>query len=139
MTDVVDAATRSRMMSGIRGKNTKPELTVRKYLHQHGFRFRLHVRHLPGVPDLFLPKYRTVIFVHGCFWHQHDGCKDATKPMSHAEFWQKKLATNVERDANVIAALSADGWRAIVIWECEINEDKLAQLASQLRGLDALT
>jgi DNA mismatch endonuclease (patch repair protein) len=139
MIDVVSAATRSRMMAGIRGKDTKPELTVRRYLHKHGFRFRLHVRHLPGVPDLLLPKYRTVIFVHGCFWHQHDGCKYATKPKSNAQFWQEKLAANVERDANVNAALKASGWRVIVIWECEISEDRLAHLASQLRLVDALT
>jgi len=137
--DVVDAATRSRMMAGIRGKDTKPELIVRRYLHQLGFRFRLHVRQLPGAPDLLLPKYRTVIFVHGCFWHQHHGCKYAAKPKSNATFWQNKLAANVERDAKVLAALRADQWRVIVIWECEINEDRLAHLVSQLRDIDALT
>lgn len=139
MADVVDAATRSRMMAGIRGKDTKPELIVRKFLHRQGFRYRLHPRHLPGVPDLLLPKYHTVIFVHGCFWHQHAGCKYATKPKNNGDFWHKKLGENVVRDAKVIAALKADGWRAIVIWECEINDDRLAHLASQLRGFDALT
>lgn len=138
MTDVVDVATRSRMMSGIRGKDTKPELTVRKYLHQQGFRFRLHARHLPGVPDLVLPKYHTVIFVHGCFWHQHPECRYATTPKSNAEFWQRKFASNVNRDAEVLARLTADGWRVLVTWECEASEDRLAQLVSQLRGHDPL-
>ena len=139
MIDVVDVATRSRMMAGIRGKDTKPELTVRRYLHRQGFRFRLNDRHLPGAPDLVLPKYRTVVFVHGCFWHQHDGCKYATKPKSNAQFWLDKLIANVKRDANAIAALKADGWRVIVMWECEINEGRLANLVSQLREIDALT
>lgn len=134
MADVVDAATRSRMMAGIRGKDTKPELIVRKFLHQQGFRYRLHPRHLPGVPDLLLPKYHTVIFVHGCFWHQHPGCRYATIPKNNAEFWQAKLASNVERDSKVISKLKIDGWRVVVIWECEINEERLTQLVVQLRS-----
>lgn len=138
MADVVDAATRSRMMAGIRGKDTKPELIVRKFLHQQGFRYRLHPRHLPGVPDLLLPKYHTVIFVHGCFWHQHPGCRYATMPKNNAEFWQAKLASNVERDSKVISKLKVDGWRVVVIWECEINEQRLTQLVVQLRSLDTL-
>ncbi|MFZ2387098.1 MAG: very short patch repair endonuclease [Polaromonas sp.] len=138
MADVVDAATRSRMMAGIRGKDTKPELIVRKFLHQQGFRYRLHPRHLPGVPDLLLPKYHTVIFVHGCFWHQHPGCRYATMPKNNAEFWQAKLASNVERDLKVISKLKVDGWRVVVIWECEINEQRLTQLVVQLRSPDTL-
>lgn len=138
MADVVDAATRSRMMAGIRGKDTKPELIVRKFLHQQGFRYRLHPRHLPGVPDLLLPKYHTVIFVHGCFWHQHPGCRYATMPKNNAEFWQAKLASNVERDSKVISKLKVDGWRVVVIWECEINEQRLTQLVVQLRSPDTL-
>lgn len=133
MTDVVDTATRSRMMSGIRGKNTKPELVVRSYLHRQGFRFRLHARNLPGVPDIVLPKYETVIFVHGCFWHQHTKCKFAATPKTNAEFWRLKLAANVARDAKVLALLKAEGWHVVVIWECQVNEIELASLASTLK------
>ena len=104
MVDVVDKATRSRMMSGIQGKNTKPELLVRKYLHGRGLRFRLHARELPGKPDLVFPKYKAVVFVHGCFWHRHAGCKYATTPGSREQFWTNKLSENVARDAYQIAA-----------------------------------
>jgi DNA mismatch endonuclease (patch repair protein) len=105
-------------MAGIRGVHTKPELTVRKHLHLTGFRFRLHVSSLPGRPDLVLRKYGAVLFVHGCFWHQHKGCRDATKPSSNAIFWKKKLAQNRRRDARQIRALREDGWRVGVFWEC---------------------
>ena len=132
MTDVVSVATRSQMMSGIKGKNTKPELIVRSYLHKQGFRFRLHPSRLPGVPDLILPKYKAAIFVHGCFWHQHSKCKFATTPKTNAEFWRLKLSGNVVRDAKVTAMLEAEGWRVIVIWECQVNEDGLARLSSNL-------
>ena len=132
MTDVVSVATRSQMMSGIKGKNTKPELIVRSYLHKQGFRFRLHPSRLPGVPDLILPKYKAAIFVHGCFWHQHSKCKFATTPKTNAEFWRLKLRGNVVRDAKVTAMLEAEGWRVIVIWECQVNEDGLVRLASNL-------
>lgn len=122
MTDVVDSATRSRMMSGIRGKNTKPELLVRKYLHARGLRFRLHVKSLPGRPDLVFSKYRAVVFVHGCFWHRHVGCKYATTPSSRVDFWTNKLSDNVTRDQYQFAALEGLGWRVFTVWECELKK-----------------
>jgi DNA mismatch endonuclease (patch repair protein) len=136
MTDVVDPATRSRMMSGIRGKNTKPELLVRKYLHGCGLRFRLHEKKLPGKPDLVFPKYKVVVFVHGCFWHQHSGCKYASSPKSNNDFWAKKLSENVVRDLRHIEALTELGWRVIVIWECELREGqiRLDSLYSEITG-----
>lgn len=122
MVDVVDKLTRSRMMSGIQGKNTKPELLVRKYLHGRGLRFRLHVKKLPGKPDLVFPKYKTVVFVHGCFWHRHAGCKFATTPSTREHYWTNKLSENVARDSYQIAALGGLGWRVLVVWECELRE-----------------
>lgn len=122
MADVVDRATRSRMMAGIKGKNTKPELLVRRYLHSRGLRFRLHVTNLPGRPDIVLPKYRKVVFVHGCFWHQHAGCKYATLPSSRAEFWANKLSDNVARDQYQIAVLEELGWGVLLVWECELRD-----------------
>jgi DNA mismatch endonuclease (patch repair protein) len=122
MVDVVDKATRSRMMSGIQGKNTKPELLVRKYLHGKGLRFRLHAKELPGKPDLVFPKYKAVVFVHGCFWHRHSGCKYATTPSSREHFWANKLSENVARDSYQIATLVGLGWRVFVVWECELRE-----------------
>lgn len=123
MVDVVDPATRSRMMAGIRGKNTKPELLVRKYLHRRGLRFRLHVKTLPGKPDIALPKYRAVVFVHGCFWHQHPGCKYAYLPSSRRDFWIKKLSLNASRDRDKANALLKAGWRVFTVWECELRKD----------------
>lgn len=117
MTDVVDAATRSRMMAGIRGKNTRPELVVRKGLHSLGVRFRLHDRSLPGNPDIVLARYRGVIFVHGCFWHAHR-CDAFRMPASRTTFWESKLTSNVGRDQRKIRDLRAAGWRVAVIWEC---------------------
>lgn len=104
-----------------KSKDTKPEILVRKLLHGLGYRFRLCRKDLPGKPDIVLPKYRTVIFVHGCFWHQHAGCKAASRPSTNVEFWEKKFARNRERDARVEAELAALGWRVIVIWECEVK------------------
>ena len=118
MVDIVDPATRSRMMSGIRGKDTKPELLVRKWLHARGYRFRLHRRDLPGNPDIVLPKYRTVIFVHGCFWHGHE-CKDFKWPKTRPDFWKAKIGGNVARDASNIIDLEKLDWAVIVVWECE--------------------
>lgn len=120
--DVVDTATRSRMMAGIRSKNTQPEIRLRRFLHARGFRFRLHVKNLPGSPDIILPKYRVVIFVHGCFWHQHPGCKYATTPSSNQEKWQAKFAANLERDLKNIEALTSEKWRSIVVWECALRK-----------------
>lgn len=123
MADIVDVATRSRMMSGIKGANTKPELAIRRSLHKAGFRFRLHARHLPGKPDLVLPKWRVVVFVHGCFWHRHPGCKFATIPATRADFWATKFAANVDRDQDALALLRMDGWRVATVWECAIRRD----------------
>lgn len=137
MVDVVDPATRSRMMSGIRGKDTKPEWLVRRYLHARGLRFRLHVRDLPGKPDLVFPKYRTVVFVHGCFWHRHTGCKYATIPSTRTDFWTNKLSDNVERDQYQYDALAGLGWRVLVVWECELMKEasRLNLLYSEITGI----
>lgn len=133
MTDIVDRATRSRMMSGIRGRDTKPEIIVRKYLHAVGLRFRIAPRNLPGKPDIVLPKYRAAVFVHGCFWHRHEGCKYAATPKSNAEFWQKKLDANVARDRRASEQLAHLGWRTIVIWECDLTTERLQALATDIR------
>lgn len=114
-------------MSRIRGKDTKPEIAVRKMLHAAGFRFRLHVKDLPGKPDIVLPKWKTVIFVHGCFWHRHEGCKDASTPKTRTEWWLDKFEKNVANDLKKRGALEAAGWKLIVVWECEVvfsNESK---------------
>ncbi|MCA3108204.1 MAG: DNA mismatch endonuclease Vsr [Rhodocyclaceae bacterium] len=136
--DVVDAATRSRMMAGIRGKDTAPELAVRKGLHAAGFRFRLHRRDLPGRPDIVLPRYRAVVFVHGCFWHRHAGCRYATTPSSNAMRWTRKFSENVARDRAAIAALESAGWRVAVTWECGLRAANqtvtIAALAAWLPG-----
>lgn len=105
-------------MAGIGGKDTKPEMLVRRALHRRGFRFRLHAKNLPGRPDLVFPKYRAVVFVHGCFWHRHEGCRFATVPSTRADFWKKKFEANVARDQKVIAGIRAKGWRTAVVWEC---------------------
>jgi DNA mismatch endonuclease, patch repair protein len=119
LADVVDAATRSRMMSGIRGKNTRPELIIRKALHARGFRYRLHCD-LPGKPDICLPKHRAVILVHGCFWHGHD-CHLFKWPKTRPEFWQAKIARNQEVDRRAKDALLDAGWRVATIWECALK------------------
>lgn len=135
MADIVDRATRSRMMSGIRGKNTKPELLVRRFLHRAGLRFRLHSRGLPGRPDIVLPRFRTVVFVHGCFWHRHRGCRYCYTPTSNRQFWLEKFERNVARDRANHAALTRLGWRVILVWECETaNEKRLARVVSRIRG-----
>lgn len=136
MADVVDKATRSRMMSGIRGKNTKPELLVRTYLHARGFRYKLHTSNLPGKPDLVFPKYRTVLFVHGCFWHGHQHCKYAANPKTNSDFWIKKLSANRDRDLKNESLLQTLGWHVLTIWECEIDELHLAQLAKAISSMD---
>ncbi len=132
MPDIVDAWTRSRMMSGIRGSNTQPELRVRRFLHRHGFRDRLHVKDLPGRPDIVLPKYKAVVFVHGCFWHRHSGCPYAYRPKSNVEFWEAKLNSNAERDARVEQKLAEQGWQVLVVWECDTSQGRLEALANDL-------
>ena len=113
---------RSRNMSAIKSKNTKPEIAVRKVLHSMGYRFRLHGKELPGSPDIVLPKYRTVIFVHGCFWHRHKDCKYATTPKTRGEFWNNKFRSNVERDLEIKENIKNIEWRSVVIWECETKD-----------------
>jgi DNA mismatch endonuclease (patch repair protein) len=136
MVDVVDSATRSRMMAGIRGKNTKPEILVRSYLHRSGLRFRIHVKDLPGKPDVVLPKYKTAIFVHGCFWHSHPRCKFAVVPASNIEFWKQKLDSNRERDQVNKKRLKALGWRVLTIWECQLDERHLSCLVGKIKNRD---
>lgn len=121
MTDIVSPDVRSRMMSGIRSRNTRPELTVRKWLHASGYRFRLHRKDLFGTPDIVLPRFGLAIFIHGCFWHQHEGCRYATIPRTRREWWQNKFAANKDRDRRVCRALEESGWRVVVIWECEVE------------------
>lgn len=123
MTDIVDSQTRSRMMAGIRGKDTKPELALRRSLHSLGFRYRLHAKGIPGKPDLVLPKYRAVIFVHGCFWHRHPGCRYASTPATRPEFWASKFSANVARDSAVRSALLLAGWRVATVWECAMRSE----------------
>jgi DNA mismatch endonuclease, patch repair protein len=118
-TDTVDPRKRSEIMAAVRQRDTTPELRVRSTLHRAGYRFRLHRRDLPGSPDVVLPKHRLVVFVHGCFWHRHPGCKKATTPKANAEFWAAKFRRNVERDAEAVAGLEVLGWRVLTIWECE--------------------
>ena len=119
---------RSRNMSAIKSKNTKPEIKVRKILHSMGYRFRLHSKDLPGSPDIVLPKYKTVIFVHGCFWHRHENCKYASTPKTRQEFWNKKFKVNLERDLEIQERIKDINWRSVVIWECETkNIDNLKE------------
>ena len=121
MADVLSKEQRHRCMSNIRGKNTKPELIVRKFLFSKGLRFRLHRKDLPGNPDIVLPKYKTVVFINGCFWHGHDGCKYYTLPKSNVDFWESKITNNKNRDVLNEIKLKELGWKVIRIWECEIR------------------
>ena len=139
MADIKTKESRSYNMSRIAGKDTKPEELVRKYLFSKGFRYRKNVRKLPGTPDLVLPKYRTVIFVNGCFWHGHEGCKYFVWPKSNAEFWRQKIETNISRDRRKEAQLRDMGWNVMIVWECELHPSKkqatLERLESQLRQI----
>jgi DNA mismatch endonuclease (patch repair protein) len=131
MVDVVDRATRSRMMAGIRGRNTKPEVQLRSALHRLGVRFRVHDRRLIGRPDIVLPKYRAVVQVHGCFWHRHERCRFATTPSSNHAFWDEKFKANVARDQRSEAALRKLGWRIAIVWECAIRERGAEAIAGE--------
>ena len=137
MTDILSEKKRSETMSSIRSADTKPEWILRCGLHRMGFRYRLRDKKLPGTPDLVFPKYRTVVFVHGCFWHRHEGCRKATFPKSRQAFWAEKFAGNVERDAWVRAELERAGWRVIIVWECELERDTEATLERTARSLRA--
>jgi DNA mismatch endonuclease (patch repair protein) len=139
MSDIVSPALRSKMMRGIKGKNTRPEVTLRKQLFSLGFRFRLHNNKLPGHPDISLPRYHVAIFVHGCFWHRHQGCKLTTIPSNNADFWKSKFQANIDRDQRTQASLNALGWRVGVVWECamrkrELPAAQLDQLANWIRS-----
>ncbi len=134
MVDVVDRATRSRMMANIRGRDTKPEIMVRRMLHRKGFRFLLHDKRLPGRPDIVLPKHRAAIFVHGCFWHRHKGCPFCTTPATRPTFWKDKFESNVARDAKHIELLIASGWRVATIWECALKGSDPKEWSEQLIG-----
>lgn len=132
MTDTVDRATRSRTMARVRSQDSKAEMAVRRALHRAGLRYRLHARRLPGTPDLVLPRRNTVVFVHGCFWHRHPGCKEAAMPSSNSAYWAAKFERNVQRDRRDIAELRTMGWDVIVLWECEIDDGSVAALATEL-------
>jgi DNA mismatch endonuclease (patch repair protein) len=140
--DIFPAKARSHVMSQIRSKNTRPELQVRHFLWNSGFRYRLHGKKLPGSPDIVLPRYKTVVFVHGCFWHGHPNCKQFKMPGTNTAFWEAKIGRNRERDACAIADLKAMGWNVIVLWECEIQgkagRPRLVRLISEILGHEAL-
>ncbi|AYV45183.1 very short patch repair endonuclease [Caulobacter flavus] len=127
MVDRISPERRSWLMARVKGQNTLPEIIVRRMAHSLGYRFRLHVRELPGSPDLVFPRRRAVVFVHGCFWHRHDGCRKATSPKSREDFWNEKFERNVARDRRVKSELELMGWRVLVVWECETRDpEKLA-------------
>lgn len=122
MPDIVTSDVRSAMMSRVKGKDTGPERLVRSLLHGMGYRFRLHRKDLPGKPDIVLPKYKKIIFVHGCFWHQHPGCARSSRPNTRTEFWNAKLDRNVERDKEAEAEIGRLGWTVLIVWECELKD-----------------
>ncbi|MBN1186111.1 MAG: DNA mismatch endonuclease Vsr [Bacteroidales bacterium] len=120
--DVFSKEKRSRIMAQVKGKNTRPEMVVRSTLHKMGYRFRLYRKDLPGKPDITLPKHNKVIFVHGCFWHGHEGCPRSKRPATNIKFWNEKLDKNIKRDKNNIKALRKLGWKPLIIWTCEIKD-----------------
>lgn len=132
MTDIVDKQTRSRMMAGIKGKDTKPELVLRRALHARGFRYRLHSKNVPGRPDLVFPKHHAIVFVHGCFWHRHEGCRYTITPSTRPEFWQAKFGANVIRDAAIRDQLKKTGWRVATVWECSLRKSELLTATVEL-------
>jgi DNA mismatch endonuclease (patch repair protein) len=134
MTDVHSKETRSYNMSRIRSKNTRPEMVVRKFLFSKGFRYRLHDRKLPGKPDLVLPKYKTVIFINGCFWHGHCGCRYFVVPKTRTEWWENKINKNISNDTRSMNLLSAAGWKIIVLWECALKKNLLESTLEELAG-----
>ena len=138
MTDVLSKEQRKRCMSKIKSKDTKPEMLVRRFLFSHGFRFRLHRKDLPGNPDIVLPKYKTVIFINGCFWHGHKDCKFASIPETNRDFWLTKISGNIIRDNESVERLKQSGWKVIVIWQCElkpkVKDQTLEQLITKLQN-----
>src|SRR5277367_5745619 len=138
MADVHNKETRSYNMSQIKSRNTKPELLVRKFLHAHGFRYKLHDKTLPGKPDIVLPKYKTVIFIHGCFWHGHEGCKYYVVPKTRTEWWLNKITGNINNDVKAEEQLTANGWKVLKIWGCELKKSTIeAALSSLLMQLES--
>ncbi len=132
MTDIVSPAVRSRMMAAISGSNTKPELALRRALHARGLRYRLHDAHLPGTPDLIFRRFMAVCFVHGCFWHRHEGCPNTTDPATRPDFWRSKFKANVLRDRRVAEELLEAGWRVAVVWECALHRSRLQRTATSV-------
>ncbi|MDR2038699.1 MAG: DNA mismatch endonuclease Vsr [Bacteroidales bacterium] len=130
--DVFSKSKRSDIMSKVSGKDTKPEILVRKYLFSKGFRYRKNVKNLPGKPDIVFPKYKTIVLIHGCFWHGHHGCEAAKLPTSNVDYWTKKISSNVKRDIYNIQSLEILGWHVIVIWECELKSSNKANRLEQL-------
>lgn len=132
MADVFDSAKRKQIMSHVRSKNTAPEVKLRSILHRNGFRFRLNRKDLPGKPDIVLPKYKAVIFVHGCFWHGHN-CKRGQRPKTNMEFWNKKIEGNMQRDKLDVTKLRELGWRVLIVWECELKKQNQDVLLLRLK------
>lgn len=139
MVDSITPALRSEIMGRVRGKNTRPEMLVRREIHKAGYRYRLHVASLPGKPDLVFTGRRKVIFVHGCFWHMHEGCAAARMPKSRLEFWQTKLLGNRERDKRNIAALNEAGWDVLTLWECELRTTNWMERVTRFLKSDSST
>ena len=139
MADQLTPEQRHRCMSRIRAKNTKPEMLVRRYLHSRGFRYRLNVRRLPGTPDIVLRKYKTAIFIHGCFWHGHEGCRLYVPPKSNTHYWTEKIARNIERDTIACAKLHQLGWHTVVIWECQLKPHERDNTLSHLEYILSTT
>lgn len=134
MADIKTPEQRSYNMAAIKGKNTKPETIVRKYLFSEGFRYRKNDKRYPGTPDVVLPKYKTMIFVNGCFWHGHEGCKYFVWPKNNEEFWRKKITANIERDRRDFSQLEALGWNVIVIWECQLKPKTVKETLENLKA-----
>ena len=132
MSDVHTKAQRSYNMSRIRSAHTRPEMLVRKFLHAHGFRYTLHDKKLPGRPDIVLPKYKTIVFIHGCFWHGHDNCKYYVVPKTRTGWWLNKINTNKANDAKAIKLLKKDGWKIIPVWECKLKPAKMEKTLNSL-------
>jgi len=132
MPDVHTKATRSYNMSRVKNKDTKPELLVRRFLHGQGFRYKLHDKSLPGRPDLVFPKYKTIIFIHGCFWHGHESCKYFSIPQTRTEWWLNKIDTNVRNDEKSVEALKAEGWKIVTVWGCELKPAKIRKTFKKL-------
>ena len=136
MTDILTPEKRSWNMSRIKGKDTKIEVMTRKFLFQNGFRYRKNDKRYPGKPDIVLPKYKTIVFINGCFWHRHDNCKLATLPKTRTDYWEKKLNRNVENDKKNIKLLEDDGWRVITLWECKLKADFKGEMSKLIESLN---